>query len=784
LNFQGSILQKIVFALLTVILCAVGWFLTQSGFDQVRELQEIERLPTSEINSALEGEVKLQVRVEREQSFIQSEYFKVPSVYYFYRYEEEETDSDGDKYWDTKFTRTNAMDFIASDASGKILVRASSLANGDLDFSLPTSQQVTIGDTRHTEWRIEPGNNLFILGYLQFPSDKAQLRAQNYDQPAPMVSVGFVEPGSYLPLISKYSESKEKSDLGLGVVFMVCGGISLFAFAALSLVITIGIHRILAFLFFLSFSAIIPLSQLGISMLYQDIVTASKKLEQKEIAVKMKVGQISELSSLESASWSEFLYTVQQPSVKSAQTDGIIVDFVYTQEQYRSQLSKFPNNFIAWLYSVESKSLFDELPADLKAKTKDKLDTFSGATTGGVIPYVIGGAGLLVCLLLTLWGFKLIRLKRHIENVPTSKTSALVFGLSELKGRVKQIDDTEPLRSPLTNSQCYWYHYKVEEKRGSGKDAKWVTITNRKDYAPFMCEDQFGSIKIIPDKAEVISKNKASERRGNRRYTELTLKLNDKVYLIGQAKIDRDVGDALEIRQEKGSPFLISNLTEEAVMYRKANGGMLSLTAAFSALMFCALFYLGVSGSFSPTDYLASALVAPIYMSVVILVLHYNDLIFLKQRVSRNLSNINVSMQKRFDLIPNLEKIVKKFMVHEQSLHTSISDLRSNFKKNFDTKEKYGELIEKEQEILTSFFALAEDYPELKANKLNQKLMNKLVDLENEIALMREGYNDAVEYYNTRIASVPDVFFARMFGFKAFDLLRFETKKFERIKFD
>ena len=83
------------------------------------------------------------------------------------------------------------------------------------------------------------------------------------------------------------------------------------------------------------------------------------------------------------------------------------------------------------------------------------------------------GAGLLICLGLTYFGFRLVRLKRHIENVPTSKSSGLVFGLSEIQGRIHKLEDHKPLESPLTFSSCYWYYYKVEEKQGSGDNEKW-----------------------------------------------------------------------------------------------------------------------------------------------------------------------------------------------------------------------------------------------------------------------------------------------------------------------
>ncbi len=312
-----------------------------------------------------------------------------------------------------------------------------------------------------------------------------------------------------------------------------------------------------------------------------------------------------------------------------------------------------------------------------------------------------------------------------------------------------------------------------------------MTIEHRQEYRAFYCKDAYGKIKVSPQDAEIISHRNKTRRQGSIRYTEKILKLLDKVYILGNAKIDRVAGDKLEIRgTKKERPYLITNLSEQVIMLRKAHGGMLSLTAAFSSLMFAGLFYLGSFGSFSPTDYLLATLIAPIYMSLMIFVFHYNDLIFLKQRASRNLANIDVAMQKRYDLIPNLQKIVKRYLNHESKLLVALTEIRTQGHASSNQLSEMSSQLESGQQVLSQIIARSEDYPDFKAQKLNVKLMNKLVDLENEIALMREGYNDAVNYFNTRIASVPDVFFARMLNFKALQLFVCKNKQFSRISVD
>ncbi len=768
---HGSTLQKILFGLLTLILFATGWWLSQTGFSQIKLLRQIERLPVSQITTALEGDIKLKVLVDSAQDTVNSEYFNQPSVYYRYRYEEEETDSDGDTYWDTKFINTGGVDFYASDASGTVLLRSQSRSNSELEFSLPVSRQVTIGATRHTEWRIEPGDALFVMG--------------QYILGDPTASVEFNAESQLMPLISKYTESEEKSGLGTSVILKVCGGVSLFALGALSLVITLGIHRILVFLIVLTLSVIVPLVEHGLSMLNDDIVETERLIEQRNHQLKQKLDLFYGVESSgesDTEYWQKILQKLNSVNLIDSSLEQTLVDTVFLQQQFNRQLKPFPNNLIAWWHKVDEQVLYSMLTPQLQTKVDAKLSQFRRASTSGFWSYLVVAVGILICIVLTWLGFRLIRLKRHIENLPTSKTSGLMYGLSEIKGRVNFSDDWPAMEAPLTYTSCAWFRYIIEERQGSGKDRKWVTIRDTTERVPFLCQDPFGAVIVNPEHAEVLSKRKKVERRGDWRYTEYQLQQNDKLYLLGTAQIDNDSGDRLAIKHDPHNPFLITNYSESAIMYRKAYGGMLSLTLAFAALMFGALFLLGTRGSFAPADYLTAALIAPVYMLLVILIFHYNDLVFLRQRATRNYANIEVSMQKRFDLIPSLEKVVKQYMAHEKNLFKAIVKLRHALDSDELTTDNLEKIIEYEQKIVSSVIARVEQHPDLKANELVTNLMNKLVDLENEIALMREGFNDSVEYYNSRIASLPDVIFARLFGFKSLNLLQFEARRFERIK--
>jgi hypothetical protein len=131
--------------------------------------------------------------------------------------------------------------------------------------------------------------------------------------------------------------------------------------------------------------------------------------------------------------------------------------------------------------------------------------------------------------------------------------------------------------------------------------------------------------------------------------------------------------------------------------------------------------------------------------------------------------------------MPNLEKLLKKYFSHEKELLEKLTILRNINQHNASLNE-YSNQLQYSQNILHQLLAKVESNPDLKAVKLNLKLMNTLVDLENEMGLLREGYNDAVTYYNTRIETFPDVLLARIFNFSAAKLFDFPARKFSRIE--
>jgi len=152
----------------------------------------------------------------------------------------------------------------------------------------------------------------------------------------------------------------------------------------------------------------------------------------------------------------------------------------------------------------------------------------------------------------------------------------------------------------------------------------------------------------------------------------------------------------------------------------------------------------------------------------------YNKLVKLRQMVKNSWSQIDVQLQRRFDLIPNLVNTVKGYMSHEKEVLEKLTEIRTSWAKASSVKEKT-ELDNQLSGALKTIMAVSENYPDLKASQNFSQLQEELSNTENKISFSRQFYNDSVTKYNTSIEVFPTVIFAGMFGFKAEDLFVVDT---------
>lgn len=182
---------------------------------------------------------------------------------------------------------------------------------------------------------------------------------------------------------------------------------------------------------------------------------------------------------------------------------------------------------------------------------------------------------------------------------------------------------------------------------------------------------------------------------------------------------------------------------------------------------------------------LESILIALAIIAIVIiyLIVIYNSLVNLKHAVSKAWANIDVLLKQRHDELPKLVATCKQYMGYEQETLENVIKARSMVSNALDDNNIKG--VGKAETALRAglgqLFALAENYPDLKANDSFQQLQQRISALENSIADRRELYNEAVNNNNVRIEQFPDVIIAKQFHFKAADLLEFEESELKDV---
>ena len=164
----------------------------------------------------------------------------------------------------------------------------------------------------------------------------------------------------------------------------------------------------------------------------------------------------------------------------------------------------------------------------------------------------------------------------------------------------------------------------------------------------------------------------------------------------------------------------------------------------------------------------------------------YNGLVKSRQKVKNAWSQIEVQLQRRFDLIPNLVECVKGYMAHESDVLEKVTSLRSSWANAKGIEEK-ANLDNQLSGALKTIMAVSENYPDLKANSNFTDLQNNLKETENKISFSRQFYNDTVTMYNTKIEVFPDNIVASMFNFKAeplFNVDNDEARKNVKVDFN
>ena len=172
-----------------------------------------------------------------------------------------------------------------------------------------------------------------------------------------------------------------------------------------------------------------------------------------------------------------------------------------------------------------------------------------------------------------------------------------------------------------------------------------------------------------------------------------------------------------------------------------------------------------------------------VVLIVIAIISMYNGLVSARVKVDNAWSQIDVQLQRRFDLIPNFVETVKGYAAHESETFEKIAALRTSWA-NATTVEDKAKLDNELSASLKTIMAVSENYPELKANENFRQLSEELSNTENKISFSRQFYNDTVTMYNTKLQVFPSNIIAGMFNFTARELFKSDDEARKNVKVD
>ena len=402
---------------------------------------------------------------------------------------------------------------------------------------------------------------------------------------------------------------------------------------------------------------------------------------------------------------------------------------------------------------------------------------------------LVGSLASLGCL---IGAFFVLRRKRLIDDVPTSKAQGVFIGLVELKGTA---ESEEPLTSYLAETRCVQYAWQVDEhwsrtvvetytdahghsQTRSRTESGWTRVAGGTQSIPFYLKDDSGVIRIVPESATIhgvkvfdqtcsrgsplyfakAPAREVSNSTHRRRFLETAVPLHSMLYIVGRAREREDIV-AAEVAHDKGAPmFLISTRTEKQVGRRYASlfwlWSILGFAAAIAGATGWSMLETG-SILWQPLVTATGAFVAATLLGWIWTM--YNSLINLRNMVGQGRSQVDVQLKRRHDLIPNLVKTIEGYRTHESERQKLLAEIRTQTEATLP-----GEAGPNPVGIAPMLSILVERYPELKASESFLQLQQALADTEQRIALARDYFNNIATFYNTRLDIIPDRFVAAM----------------------
>ncbi|KAA0233387.1 MAG: hypothetical protein JJLCMIEE_02847 [Acidimicrobiales bacterium] len=408
------------------------------------------------------------------------------------------------------------------------------------------------------------------------------------------------------------------------------------------------------------------------------------------------------------------------------------------------------------------------------------MDPLQLAQVETPVNHTIATAIGVVLTLVLLWiAFISLSRKWRVDDVPTSKVAGAFIGENEVTG-VAESDN--PLIGVFTGRSCFWYRYKEERRTDSvdthdDRSGRWTKVRSGERMIPFRIRDDTGAMWVRPKGAEFNGGETRVFTRGDRRYTETALRLNEPTYVIGPVRWSDDAPAPFFTRSPDSARdlYMIARGTDRQVSHRM---GWLGYGVALQAVALAVITpFLGYSTLETTAGESTIQLrfvtdgrvgLAAIFGGVVIGLLllsyltHlYNRLVASKNRTGMAWSMIDVQLQRRTDLIGNLVEVVRGYTAYERRVLEAIAYRRSCREvptgADISTADR---AYAGQQGVTKELVALAEAYPDLRAAASYQSLLGALADTEDRVAWARSFYNDTVTVLRDRVRTFPGILLA------------------------
>lgn len=441
----------------------------------------------------------------------------------------------------------------------------------------------------------------------------------------------------------------------------------------------------------------------------------------------------------------------------------------------------------------------------------------------GVLAVVLGAYSL------SAW-----RKKWTIDDTPTSTCRGVFVGRNEVIGHAVPL--YEPIVTPFTQTPAVWFSWDLDRYQKSGDNYEWVTVEKRSTCAPFWIQDDTGRVLIRPRGADLepvqglceeldekfappysrwqlrqwvlvgedtIERQRSmadasfaelptvdsgwfdttpdtahpiSSLSGKHRITEHYIASGAPIYLLGTARPRTDV-NGLEFVAD-GEELLVSTKSEAQVA---SSNGWTARLAGLGCLLLSGVF-VGAA-----TDALLDEIkwflvfwtvgVELGLLFLITLLRNYNRQVEVKEQAAKAWSLIDISLQRRAELIPNLVEVVKEYGEHEHDVQATMAELRAvptpppTEKLPSDATLDAAQTTDRSmRSAAKTTVALAEAYPDLKASGVYLDLQQRIAEAEESVASARRFYNDSIEVLRTRRGQFPGSLFARFVDVPSWNL--------------